>query len=372
LKVSAIEDIQGKLGQSVNILFVMERRINAGSIQALANYVRAGKRLAHHIALYGASDPAFPEIPCSTELDAFDHIIFIFESKLSAFTGLQLARLLTLVPRSRRVILDADGMYNPRIIIDNYDRNHNTERDCNQWAASYEAVSDRIVQPSLSPCQPRVEPFLFYGYDSKACIQSGGAKHFDVMHLAHNWWRWREVSERLLPAIEDVRNDLKEICFVGMWWDTPPSWAAAIGQQDAFYVDRGRLHAARIRVLPPVPYGEVIATMSTARINIMTQRPLLRRLRLVTSKYFEVFTADTIALVMLDVEHAAQLYGPAGRELVLDNEIADKLIDVLKRPKRYQDLVQDVRQHLTTHHSYERRLQDLVALLVNGPQRKAS
>jgi len=350
----------------------MERRINAGSIQALANYVRAGKTLGHLVALYGTSDPTFPEIPCSTELDAFDHVIFIFESKLSSFSGLQLARLLTMVPRSRRVIIDADGMYNPRIIIDNYDRNHNTERDCKRWVASYEAVADRIVQPSLSTCLSRVEPFLFYGYDSKACVQSGGAKQFDVMHVAHNWWRWREVSERLLPAIEKVRKDLGEVCFVGMWWDAPPSWAAGIGQQDAFCVDPGRLHAAGIRVLPAVPYSEVIAKMGTARVNIMTQRPLLRRLRIVTSKYFELFTADTIALVMLDSEHAAQIYGPAGRELVLNDEIADKLMDVLRRPKKYQDLVHDVRQHLTTHHSYERRLQDLVAMLVHGPQAKAS
>ena len=367
-----IEENQRKLDRHVNILFVMERRINAGSIQALANYVRAGKKLGHLIALYGASDPQFPEIHCSTELDEFDHVIFIFESKLSLFSGLQLARLLTLVPRSRRVILDADGMYNPRIIVKNYDRNHNTERDCKRWVASYEAVADRIVQPTLSACPSRVEPFLFYGYDSNACIQSGGTKCFDVMHVAHNWWRWREVSERLLPALEQVRNDLGEICFVGMWWDAPPSWAAAIGQQDAFCVDPGRLHAAGIRVLPPVPYSEVIATMSTARINIMTQRPLLRRLRLVTSKYFEVFTADTIALVMLDAEHAERIYGPAGRELALQDQIASKLMDVLKRPKKYQDLVQDVRQHLAAYHSYERRLEDLIAMLDSRPQAKAS
>ena len=36
--------------------------------------------------------------------------------------------------------------------------------------------------------------------------------------------------------------------------------------------------------------------MSTARVNVMTQRPLFSHLRLLTSKYFEIFAADTIPL----------------------------------------------------------------------------
>ena len=52
--------------------------------------------------------------------------------------------------------------------------------------------------------------------------------------------------------------------------------------------------------------------MSTARINIMTQRPVLRRLKHLTLKYFEIFCADTIPLLMLDADHAEAVYGPAG------------------------------------------------------------
>jgi hypothetical protein len=349
----------------MNILFVMERRVDAGSIQALANYVRVARKLGHTVAMYGNPDPRLSEICFSNDLRSFDHLVFIFESKLNWASGLQLARLLTMVPRARRVILDADGMYNPIIALDGYDRNHANERERQQWASSYEAIADRIVQPTPCPRQSRAKSLLFYGYDpqARAAQTAWHAKRVDIMHVGHNWWRWREVSERLLPAIKRVREGLGEICFVGSWWDAPPSWATAIGQENAFSVEPQRLRELGIRILPAVPYRDVISTMSAARINIMTQRPLFQGLGLVTSKYFEIFSADTLPLVMIEPEHAQRIYGPAGKELVLQGDIGGKLIDVLEHPKRYQEAVQAVRRHLTTHHSYERRLHELVEML---------
>ena len=44
----------------------------------------------------------------------------------------------------------------------------------------------------------------------------------------------------------------------------------------------------------------------------MTQRPLFRELRLLTSKYFEIFCADTIPLVMIDPDHAVVGLWPGG------------------------------------------------------------
>lgn len=356
----------------MNILFTMERRVNAGSIQALSNYTRVSKKLGHTIAIYGPPDPRFPEIEFSIDAGAFDYVVFIFESKLNWPSGLQLAQLLTTVPRSRRVILDADGMFNQIVSLDGYDRNHANERDRQQWLAAYAALADRIVQPTLKPRDPRVQSLLFYGYDPAACTARVNGKHVDIMHVAHNWWRWREVSERLLPAMEQVRGGLGRIWFVGLWWDQPPSWAADIGQQDAFCVDSARFRDLQIDVRPAVPYRDVIATMSIARVNIMTQRPLFRQLGLVTSKYFELFTADTIPLFLLDPEHAELIYGPAGRQLTLGNDIGGKLIHALEHPGKYREVVDAVRQHLTAHHSYERRLQELVETLDHVDRQAAS
>src|SRR3954462_9424391 len=105
----------------------MDRRDNAGSIQAVTNYVRAGDEFGHTLALYGRPDPRFPCIRFSTDLDAFDYTVFIVESDLGWMSGLRLPRVLAEVPRHRRAILDTDGMYNRVATVGGYDRNHASE-----------------------------------------------------------------------------------------------------------------------------------------------------------------------------------------------------------------------------------------------------
>src|SRR5262249_16762892 len=100
------------------------------------------------------------------------------------------------------------------------------------------------------------------------------SKRFDIIHVGHNWWRWREMNDVLLPAIECIRDRINGITFIGSWWDKVPPWAHAIDLDMAFCVDETRLRQLRIDVQPPVPYTEVIQVMSQGQINIMTQRPL--------------------------------------------------------------------------------------------------
>src|SRR5262249_15879810 len=108
----------------MKILFVTDRRVDAGSIQAVRAPAPAGAELGPTPAVYGHGAPNFPGVRFSTDVGAFDRMVFIFESKLRWLSGLQLAHVLSGVPRRRRAILDADGMYNPRIAVDGYDRNH--------------------------------------------------------------------------------------------------------------------------------------------------------------------------------------------------------------------------------------------------------
>jgi hypothetical protein len=95
----------------------------------------------------------------------------------------------------------------------------------------------------------------------------------------------------------------------------------------------------------------------------MTQRPLFRRLKILTSKFFEIFTANTISFVMLDPDHAESVYGPAGKDVALHNGIENKLLDALQRPVKYKESIAKIRDYLRIHHSYRRRLQELVRAL---------
>jgi hypothetical protein len=349
----------------MKVLFVADRRVDAGSVQALANYSRAGDKLGHTMAVYGNPDPRFGDMHVSTDVTAFDYLVFVFESKLRWMSGLQLARILAGVPRHRRAILDADGMYNHPVVLDGYDHNHASEREQGEWRAYYAELADRIFQPTLAPREPAVEPLLFYGYDPESVRseQPPSEKAFDILHVAHNWWRWRELSCRLLPAIEEIRSRVGTIAFVGAWWEGAPRWAEALGLEAAFEVDSARLRRLAIELRPPVAYRDVIATMSTGRVNIMTQRPLLRYLQFVTSKYFEIFTADTTPLVMIDPEQAELIYGPAGRVLTLDGRIGDRVLEALANPTRYRRIVQAVREYLSMRHSYHQRVLELVGAL---------
>lgn len=352
----------------MKILFVMDQRVDRGSIQAIANYVRAGDEMGQTIALYGREDPSFPGVRRSTDVPSFDYVVFVIESWRKWMTGLRMPRLMDGVPRGRRAILDADGMYNQVIAVDGYDRNHPDEGIRAEWIAHYRLVADKILQPTLEPLEPGVWPVPFFGYDPGSLVneKTSPPKRFDILHVGHNWWRWREVSNALLPAIERIRGQVGDICFLGSWWDAPPAGAAHLNLELAFEVDYPWFQKLGIQVQPPVPYTEVIPVMSASRVNIMTQRPLFRRLKILTSKFFEIFTADTIPLVMVDGDQAESVYGPAGRDLALYGNgmgIEDRLLDALQNPRRYREIVQKVRSHLAVHHSYRKRVEDLVKAL---------
>jgi glycosyl transferase family 1 len=350
----------------MKILFVLDRRANAGSIQSVHGYQRAADAMGHTVATFGAADQRFAGLRMSVDADSFDHVVFIFESTLNWLSGLRLSHLLNRIPRERRVILDADGMYNDVISVDGYDHNHPNESTRIRWKNYCEALTDRIFQPTRRPLCRQAAPILFYGYAGGPPVQPASAKRWDVLHVGHNWWRWRQVGGTLMPALERIRPRLGGIGFVGSWWDAPPVWAAELGLSEAFACDPAWMRRIGVQIVPPVPYADVVATMSTARINILSQRPLFLRLGFVTAKYFEVFCADTIPLLMVPPDQAEEVYGPAGRELVLTEPIEDKLLDVLKAPERYRRIVADVRSVLAARHSYRRRLQELVAELECG------
>jgi hypothetical protein len=256
-------------------------------------------------------------------------------------------------------------MYNQMITVDGYDRNHWSNDERSEWLEHFEGLADRIFQPTLEPRERGVIAVPFFGYDPSEQVSADTSppKRFDLLHVGHNWWRWFEVSNHLLPAIERIRARLNGICFVGLWWDEVPPWVRELEVEIAFQVEPDRFRRAGVQVRPPVPYTQVIPVMSESRVNVMTQRPLFRYLRFFTSKYFEIFCADSIPLVMLEPERAEAVYGPAGRELALFGQIDEKLLDVLEQPGKYWEIVREVRYHLTTYHSYRNRVRELVAAL---------
>jgi hypothetical protein len=354
----------------MKILFVMKHRGNAGSTHAVANYIRLAPRLGHEIAIFGSPIWYIPELRFSLEIEEFDRVVYLFETDLYQFLPVHQAIMLAHFPRERRLIVDTDGMYHDLIQLDGYDFNHQSEQHRRDWITYMDTLGDTVVHTLTGQSRfPKAQALPFFGWDPVLEVSraSTPGKTWDVLHLGHNWWRWREVERELLPAFYDIRDRIGRIGFIGLWWDRPPDEGPAAGPAEAFLADPYAFKRLRIETPPPVGYNDVIATMSTARVNILTQRPLLRHLKHLTLKYFEIFAADTIPLLMLDEDHAVEVYGPAARELTLPGRAAEKILDALENEERYREIVADVRRHIRKAHAYERRAQEFFRLLEGPP-----
>jgi hypothetical protein len=352
----------------MNILFVMKHRGNAGNTHAVADYMRVAPQFGHHVAIFGRALPWLPEINFSDRVREFDRVVHLFESEIYRLSPVHEAALMGHFPRKDRMILDMDGMYNPVICLDAYDRNHDTEPERAAWIEHYHALADHVHKPTIAHlANPREVPLAFYGYDPalETDPKTAPEKIYDILHVGHNWWRGRDIENVLLPVVGKHRDKIGRVRFIGLWWDKPPTEAGS-GNPLAFAFDSETFKRLNIETQDSVMYDQVVHTMSMAKINIFTQRPVLHHLRHLTLKYFEIFYADTIPLLVLDPDHTADVFGPAARELTLTAGRADeKILDALARPARYREIVQDVRRHLAAHHGYERRMGELVAALKN-------
>jgi hypothetical protein len=351
----------------MKILFVMKHRGNAGNTHAVADYMRVAPQFGHEVSLYGRPMSWLPGLRFTDRIRSADKIVYLFESEIYRLSPVSEATMLGSRPRGDRLILDMDGMYNPVICLDGYDRNHDTESERARWFEHFHALADQVYKPTIAPPSSKREIALpFYGYDPalETAAVPASEKKYDILHLGHNWWRWRDVEETLIPAFAAHRSTIGRIAFIGLWWDKAPLEADA-GNPLAFKSDAAAFKRLDIETQDSVMYDQVIRTMSSAKINIFTQRPVLHHLRHLTLKYFEIFYADTIPLLMLDADHAADVYGPAARELTLPGRAGEKILDALARPGHYREIVQDVRRHLAAHHNYQRRMQELATAL-NG------
>ncbi len=233
----------------MNILFVMKHRGNAGSTHAIANYMRLAPAYGHSVAIFGTPIWYIPDLQFSTEIAGFDRVVYLFETELYRVPPLHQAILLDQFPRQHRLIIDTDGLYNDLVQLDGYDFNHATEADRSTWIGYMDALGDRIVQTVMHdpPC-PNVKALPFFGFDPDLVVDPASvpAKTFDILHVGHNWWRWKEVASELLPAFGKIRDQVGEIGFLGLWWNAPPAEGIDAGSPEAFLSDPYAFQRLRI------------------------------------------------------------------------------------------------------------------------------
>jgi hypothetical protein len=336
----------------------------AGSAQDVRQYVRTAEALGHEIVIYGPEGME-PGFPCSREIDSVDAVVFVFEwtTELRDGDQLDLARIVAGVPRERRVVIDCDGAYNDLLTVDG-DHNHRDPASARRWVEVCDSLSDRVYQPTLQPLRPNVGSFFFHGYDpSWETPLDAGATEYGMVYVGHSKFRWGPM-ERVLRAIEPVRERVGRIAVVGHGWDALPPWAAPMQMEDAFFTDQAYLRSMGVEFVAPAHFAEVVGWMSRARFNPVIYRPLFSHLAFVTCRTFETPAAGTIPLFGLGAGYVKEIYGDAALELVLP-EIApeEKIADIVDRPEHYHGLVREIRRHLAEHHSYQRRVRELIEIV---------
>jgi len=347
----------------MKLVFVYWGFENAGSMLDLRGYTRVAQAMGHEVTVYGPANPVFA-LNYSQDLAGADAVVFVVEwtTELQYGDRLDWARLVTSVPRRRRVVIDCDGAYNEPILFHG-DYNHRTEEGSRKWREVCDSLSDKICQPALRPRLPNVRPFLFHIYDPtwEAPLDFAG-KEFSMVYVGHTKFRWRGMS-RVLKAMEPVRERVGRVALFGEGWDNPPEWTTWVEIRDDYYVDRDYLKRLEIEAWPPIPYTEVPGTMSKAVFNPVMYRPLFECLGMVTCRTFETPAAGTIPLFVLDPDYVREIYGESVLELVLGEKPQEKILDVLARPEHYAEIVRGIRQDFGRRHSPEARLRELIQII---------
>lgn len=355
----------------MKLLLVSEANPWVRSIATLHHWVAADRALGHEVALYGEPDPDLPALRYTTDLAGVDLALLVLQVPTDLPDMPLLARLLDGVPRERRFVLDLWGRYNDTIRLE-HDFNHLEKLDGHlgwEWEDAIRALAGRILQPTLAPLRPEVEPFLFHGFDPGS-VRGGHAdaraaaaawrepRRFGMVYVGSNWQRWEQVRAFLERYPADLAGPA---CLVGWHWDWRPDWAAEKGIQGVD-TDPGFLAGRGVEIRDGVRFDDIPDLLGQARFAPVFHRPLFRHLGFVTNRSFETFHADALPVLMLPRDFVAAIYGPAALRLVPDGDLAAHLKDALDHPEPYWEAVFATRAHLARHHSYAERLRQLLAL----------
>jgi hypothetical protein len=362
----------------MKLLLISKLDCMARGTRTVTKYVETGNALGHEVAVFGEQTSDEPSVPYSLDVKKFDFVVFVvYETK--DFPDLPyLAQLLDGVPKDRRVVIDCTGRFNETIRVE-HDFNHLEKLDSHQgweWVEGLQALSDRILQPTLTPLRSDVQPFLFHAYDPGAVKRTYTSaqeaadawagtnvarKRYGLAYVGHNWQRWSQIGA-FLEAIEPIRQDIGPICLAGWRWDERPDWASELGLAG---VDTDPALLARLEVETkyPIPFNETVNFMSDALFSPIFHRPLFNELGLVTVRTFETFCADTMPIPMLPRKLVDSIYGPDAHLLAPGNDVRDRITDMIRRPKIYWDALLKTRAHLAEHHSYQQRFKQLLTIL---------
>ncbi len=266
----------------------------------------------------------------------------------------ELEKLLSILPRERAIVIDADGKYNQTLSHEG-DSNHASQRAGENWRHTFKSISDDIYQTTLVPINPNVKPFLFWGYKEPEGDRE--EKEFDLLYLGSNWHRMKKLQD-FLDNFDSLRIQFPKISVWGKNWTTPDKYWPDATKPDMSYFRQKDIDLKEYTT----KFGEFTRILSKSRFSPILIRPILSYMQMITPRMLETFASGTIPILTSDFEYGKQIYGEASKKLFLKEDSREKLLDMHNNEFRYREATEEVRKNLRDNHSYESRLKKLVAI----------
>ncbi len=310
------------------------------SVATLHRYCAWGKRLGHEVAILGEPSRDLPHLRYTNDVEHGDIVLFILQVPSDLPPMPLLARLLDVVPRERRFVLDLWGRYNETIRLD-HDFNHLEKLDGHpawEWIEAIDALGATVLQPTLQPRRAGVTPFLFHGFDASEVARPHAsaaeaaaawrsadrvAKPYGFVYVGSNWQRWTQVRS-FLQSYSACLDAIGQPCLAGWDWNERPQWAVDMGLH-AIDTDPDLLADLRVEVRQGVRFDRVVELVGQGRFAPVFHRPTFRELGLVTNRTFETFLSDSVPVLMLPRPFVEGVYGSAALELVPGDDLAGHL-----------------------------------------------
>jgi hypothetical protein len=345
------------------VLFAGNFHWNAGSSHVIAEYQRATDTVDCEIGVstqLARMDSRVPQhLPLVDDLGWATHLVLVFEGR-QFLTDRQL-EMCEQVPRRRRIIIDPDGHWRPPARLgDDTSAGAYTHKS---WHDLYVRLADLVLQPRLEVGRTaRTATFPYFGMPPihRLATDSPDPVHlpFQLQYIGSNWWRWQGITE-VVDAAHDACPPLRRIRVCGRWWngETCP------GHESASRSEPGWLQQRGVEVVQSVPFGQVVATMSTAAFTPILARPLLAQLGLLTPRMFETLASGSTPLIANDLAYTTRIYGEEARAFILGDTPGETISRIVREWWRYRRIVAIIQRRTYAAFHYERVLTDLIQIL---------
>jgi hypothetical protein len=338
---------------TIRIAFAGDFHWQAGSSHMIAEYARAADTVGCQVAvstqlsrLDGSVDA---HLPLVDDLTWASHLVLVFEGR--QFLDTRGRDLCEAFPRHRRIVLDPDAHWGQPVTCGADDSAGPLGHHA--WQELYRELGEIVLQPRLGPLPPGAQFFSYFGMPDP--VPAPGAPLYDLQYVGANWWRWQQWTELVRAA----RPELSRLRVCGRWWEGPPhpDHLAATTNRP------GWLRRHGVEVCPPVPFGQVVATMAQSVLTPVLARPLLAGQHLLTPRMFETLAADTLPVLPTDLAYTSGLYGDGIAPFVLGEDPAEDLARLHRDADTYRPRAAALRADLYRRFNYRRVLAQLLALL---------